>query len=91
MAPLVVYRKEIYKQDNERYESFEEAEKIHETVKKVRFLFQDYAPIPAQKSLLAKQNGDLRWRNIRPPLEQISDEKVNALADLLNSNFGFNF
>ena len=70
---------------------WEEAEKIHETVKKVRFLFQDYAPIPAQKSLLAKQTGDLRWRNIRPPLEQISDEKVNALADLLNSNFGFNF
>jgi len=69
---------------------WEEAEKIHETVKKVRFLFQDYAPIPAQKSLLAKQTGDLRWRNIRPPLEQISEERTQKLADILNSDFGFN-
>ena len=33
---------------------WEEAEKLHDEVKAVRLLFQDYAPIPAQKALLAE-------------------------------------
>ena len=32
---------------------WDEAEALHEKVKKVRLLFQDYAPIPAQKALMA--------------------------------------
>ena len=33
---------------------WEEEEKLHDEVKAVRLLFQDYAPIPAQKALLAE-------------------------------------
>ena len=33
---------------------WEEAQKLQEDVRAVRLLFQDYAPIPAQKALLAE-------------------------------------
>jgi len=57
-----------------------EAEAAHEDVRAVRLLFQDYAPIPAQKALLAKRTGETRWNNLRPPFRAISDETRDALA-----------
>jgi len=57
-----------------------EAEAAHEDVRAVRLLFQDYAPIPAQKALLAKRTGESRWNNLRPPFRAISDETRDALA-----------
>lgn len=59
---------------------WDEAEAAHEDVKAVRLLFQDYAPIPAQKALLAKRTGETRWNNLRPPFRAISDETRDALA-----------
>lgn len=56
------------------------AEAAHVPVKEVRMLFQDYAPIPAQKALLAQQSGDSRWANLRAPFMPISDEKRDSLA-----------
>ena len=66
-----------------------EAERLHEDVKKVRYLFQDYSAIPAQKSMLAVKYNDTRWRNIRPPLVQISEDKEKELMKELRG-LGFN-
>lgn len=70
---------------------WDEAEYLHETVKKVRILFQDYAPIPAQKALMARITKDDKWHNLRAPLRPISEKKANELASILTNNFGFDF
>ncbi|MGC6520186.1 MAG: dihydrodipicolinate synthase family protein [Candidatus Puniceispirillaceae bacterium] len=69
---------------------WDEAEAAHEDVKAVRLLFQDYAPIPAQKALLAKRTGEARWNNLRPPFRAISDAKRDALANSL-APYGMTF
>ena len=69
--------------------NWNEAEKLHVKVKKVRLLFQDYAPIPAQKAILAMQTNNDLWNNLRPPLQSISSEKANALASTLTKDFEF--
>ncbi len=66
-----------------------DAEQIHEDVKKVRYLFQDYSAIPAQKSMLAIKYNNSRWKNIRPPLSQISDDSEKQLVSKLRY-IGFN-
>ena len=66
--------------DNE----WEKAEDLHKKVTKVRLLFQDYAPIPAQKGLLAKKRKISEWLNVRPPLKSISNDKVSELANTLS-------
>ena len=69
---------------------WDEAEAAHKAVREVRLLFQDYAPIPAQKALLARRTGDARWNNLRPPFRAISDEKRDALAASLEP-YGMRF
>ena len=73
--------------DNE----WEKAEDLHKKVTKVRLLFQDYAPIPAQKGLLAKKTKIGEWLNVRPPLKSINDDKVSELANTLNNEFGYSY
>ena len=73
--------------DNE----WEKAEDLHKKVTKVRLLFQDYAPIPAQKGLLAKKTKISEWLNVRPPLKSINDDKVSELANTLNNEFGYSY
>ena len=73
--------------DNE----WEKAEDLHKKVTKVRLLFQDYAPIPAQKGLLAKKTKIGEWLNVRPPLKSINDDKVSELANTLNKEFGYSY
>ena len=68
---------------------WDEAEKLQKKVKSVRLLFQDYAPIPAQKSLLALQTKNPLWNNLRPPFQSISKEKRDELAHTLRNDFGF--
>ena len=70
---------------------WEEAEELQKKVKSVRQLFQDYAPIPAQKSLLALQTKNTMWNNLRPPFIPISEHKTNELANKLKSDYGFIF
>jgi 4-hydroxy-tetrahydrodipicolinate synthase len=65
------------------------AAKLHEAVKAFRLSVQGYAPIPAQKRLLALASGDARWANTRPPLLPASVEDGRALADKLAEAFGF--
>ena len=69
--------------------NYGEAEKAHEEVKAIRYLFQDYAPIPAQKALLAKATGEKRWNNLRPPLMSMDAGKLSALDSELREKFDF--
>ena len=69
---------------------WDQAEEVHKDVKEVRYLFQDYSAIPAQKAMLAIKYKDDRWKNIRPPLVQISEQRSSELAGKLR-NHGFNF
>jgi 4-hydroxy-tetrahydrodipicolinate synthase len=65
------------------------AQALHERVKRFRLLVQDYAPIPAQKRLLAIATEDARWANVRPPLTAMSEEAGRELAIILKREFGF--
>ncbi|MDH3616628.1 MAG: dihydrodipicolinate synthase family protein [Gammaproteobacteria bacterium] len=65
------------------------ARKLHETVKCFRMTVQDYAPIPAQKRVLAVATGDARWANVRPPLTAMSAEEGLELAATLKRECGF--
>tara|TARA_Y100000590_G_scaffold348397_2_gene399409 strand:- start:19391 stop:20287 length:897 start_codon:yes stop_codon:yes gene_type:complete len=69
---------------------WDKAELLHKKVKEIRYLFQDYSAIPAQKSMLAKKYKDERWKNIRPPLQQISSQKADELEFKLKDQ-GFVF
>lgn len=70
----------------------DETEKVRELqdqVKRFRLLLQDYAPIPAQKRLLALVTGDGRWANVRPPLLPIPEDQGRDLLEVLRREFGF--
>ena len=69
---------------------WDEAEAAHKPVRDVRMLFQDYAPIPAQKALLARRTGDSRWNNLRPPFRAMGDDRRDALAASLEP-YGMRF
>ena len=69
---------------------WDEAEAAHKPVKEVRMLFQDYAPIPAQKALLARRTGEARWNNLRPPFRAMGDDRRDALAASLEP-YGMRF
>ena len=67
-----------------------DAERVHELqqdVKRFRLLLQDYAPIPAQKRLLALSTGDERWANVRPPLVEMPGEQGRELLRTLRREF----
>ncbi len=60
------------------------AREKHERVKRFRLVMQDYAPIPAQKRLLAMQTRDNRWANVRPPLLPMPEPAGIALLARLS-------
>lgn len=62
---------------------------LHRDVKRFRLLLQDYAPIPAQKRLLALLTGDERWANVRPPLTSMPVDEGRELLQTLRQEFGF--
>lgn len=62
---------------------------LQERVKRFRLLIQDYAPIPAQKRVLALAAGDDRWANVRPPLVEMPEEQGRELLDTLRREFDF--
>ena len=65
----------------------ETARKLHQDVKRLRLLLQDYAPIPAQKRLLALMTGDERWANVRPPLLEMPEAQGRELLNTLRGEF----
>ena len=60
------------------------AKTLHEEVKKLRLLVQGYAPIPAQKRILALRQNEPRWPQVRPPLHPLDEAKGRELAEKLN-------
>jgi 4-hydroxy-tetrahydrodipicolinate synthase len=57
---------------------------LHAEVVRYRIaLLEKYAPIPAQKRLLAMRSGDTRWANVRPPLTAMAETDGNELAAVL--------
>jgi len=70
---------------------WDEAEVKQKKVKAVRYMFQDYAPIPAQKALLARSTGHNAWNNLRPPMRPMDKDKLDALANDLASQFDMHF
>ena len=70
---------------------WKEAENLHEKVKKVRLLFQEYAPIPAQKAILASITGNKLWNNLSPPFKPLENSKTEILASILEKEFKFKF
>jgi 4-hydroxy-tetrahydrodipicolinate synthase len=66
----------------------ETARKLQQDVKRFRLLLQDYAPIPAQKRLLALMTGDERWANVRPPITAMPKEEGDELLRTLQRDFG---
>ena len=70
---------------------WEEADAKHEKVRAVRLMFQDYAPIPAQKALLAKATGNSEWKNLRPPMQPMATDKLDALINSLANDFDMHF
>ena len=61
------------------------ARSLQERVREFRLAVQEYAPIPAQKRLLAKASGDARWANVRPPLTAMPDETGRELEAALQA------
>ena len=70
---------------------WQEAESLHKKVKKVRLLFQEYAPIPAQKAILAIMTDNKLWNNLRPPFKSMENSKTKILASILEKEFEFKF
>ena len=62
---------------------------LQQDVKRFRLRLQDYAPIPAQKCLLALTTGDERWANVRPPLVEMPEEQGRELLNALQDEFEF--
>ena len=44
-----------------------------------RTFLDGFPPVPAMKALLRERTGDSLWRNLRPPLDALSDERLREL------------
>jgi 4-hydroxy-tetrahydrodipicolinate synthase len=67
----------------------ERVRQLQHDVKRFRLLVQDYAPIPAQKRLLALMTGDARWANVRPPFLEMPEARGRDLLATLRREFAF--
>ena len=69
-------------------ENWDKAAASHEPVIQTRLVFQNYSPIPAQKALLAQITRQESWRNVRPPLMPLDNEKMRQLKEELDAIAG---
>ena len=69
-------------------ENWDKAAASHEPVIQTRLVFQNYSPIPAQKALLAQITRQESWRNVRPPLMPLDNEKMRQLKEELDAIVG---
>ena len=61
----------------------ERVQELQQSVRRFRMRLQDYAPIPAQKRLLALMTGDQRWSGVRPPLLEMPEDAGRKLLEML--------
>jgi 4-hydroxy-tetrahydrodipicolinate synthase len=57
----------------------ENADQVQEALNRPREATREYAPIPALKEIMAARTGDAAWRNLRPPLVNLSAAQVTEL------------
>lgn len=57
----------------------ENAGQVQEALNRPREATRDYAAIPALKEIMAARTGDASWRNLRPPLVNMSAEKAGEM------------
>jgi len=62
-----------------------EGDRLQEQIRAYRMPFQEMGAIPAQKWMLAHQTNEPRWKNVRPPLLALSDEKGAELLARLEA------
>ena len=65
--------------------NWEQAAVAHDLAVESRLIFQEYAPIPAQKALLAAVTGHEPWRLVRPPLIPMSEQTAERLKTRLDA------
>jgi 4-hydroxy-tetrahydrodipicolinate synthase len=59
----------------------ENADQLQEQLNVPREALREYAPIPALKEILATRTGDACWRNLRPPLVNLSEQQVAVMHE----------
>ena len=64
--------------------NWEQAAVAHDLAVESRLIFQEYAPIPAQKALLAAVTDHEPWRLVRPPLVPMSEQTAKRLKTRLD-------
>ena len=62
----------------------DEAADLHHAVLQLRTTIQPFGPIPAQKALLARMR-DVRWSNLRAPLQPLEADAFNELLRQLDA------
>ena len=50
-----------------------------------RLIFQEFAPIPGQKALLAGMTGHEPWRHVRPPLLPMPEQEADLMRARLDA------
>ncbi len=70
--------------DSWRVGDHERARELHRTAAAVRRTIAEYAPIRAQKRLLAMETGDDRWVNVRPPWMPLDSVRGTRLSEQLS-------
>ena len=58
----------------------EEADAEQAALTEARSFLDGYPLIPALKAVMRHTTGDERWRNLRPPLDALDDERARALV-----------
>ena len=59
----------------------ENAEQVQDELNIPREALREYAPIPALKEILAVRTGDACWRNVRPPLVNMSEQQAAVMLE----------
>ena len=64
---------------------WEQAAVAHDLAVESRLIFQEFAPIPGQKALLAGMTGHEPWRHVRPPLLPMPEQEADLLRARLDA------
>ena len=64
---------------------WEQAAVAHDLAVESRLIFQEFAPIPGQKALLASMTGHEPWRYVRPPLLPMPEREADLLRARLDA------
>ena len=70
----------------------EQADALHQSVSRLRSIFETQPLIPALKDIVAHFSNDPGWRPVRPPLTSLSPDQAASLRETLQGiDFQFPF